>query len=204
MKRFGLEPFSNSVEDFSSGVKQGKNVRVGYKPEQDGGKLQYWYLCKLNQKDGEDEGLKGLRGMSPRRQGGMGSLEFSQVIVNTLPKGLMMFRNILSRIIPESLMDFIFKCAICSYENKSITDVRKHMDTCTAITAWLEGGCDPHTINAMFVKNISHWTGPKIGGLVHFQKFEDGSPQKLLDEVRELTAFLDVKDVETMRQFLLL
>ena len=57
-KRFGLEPFSLSTGEFSSGVRQGTNKIVGYKPEQSGKKIQQWYFCKLNRKDGESDGVK--------------------------------------------------------------------------------------------------------------------------------------------------
>ena len=69
------------------------------------------------------------------------------------------------------------------------------MDLCPAIITWVEGGCVTSTINPMFVKNIDHWTGQRIGGASHNQKFEIGEPQKLLEEVRRLTECLTVKNV---------
>ena len=69
------------------------------------------------------------------------------------------------------------------------------MDSCTEITKWVKGGCDPNTICPIFVKNINHWTGQKIGGDLHNQKFELGEEQKLLNQVREMTGSLIVKDV---------
>ena len=45
--------------------------------------------------------------------------------------------------------------------------------------------CDKH----------GHWTGQKIGGDLHHQKFKVGEEQELLTEVREKTGGLSVKDV---------
>jgi hypothetical protein len=70
------------------------------------------------------------------------------------------------------------------------------MDSCPAITTWVNGGCDPSTINPEFVKNVDHWTGEKLGGISHNQKFETDEPQKLLQEVRKKTMLLTVNDVE--------
>ena len=60
-KRFGLEPFSLSIKEFSSGVKQGNSKFVGYNPEKNGKKTQHWYFCRLNRVDGEDETVKKIK-----------------------------------------------------------------------------------------------------------------------------------------------
>ena len=72
LKRYGLEPFSNSMEDFSAGVRYRNNVRVGYRPEEDGGRLQHWYLCKLNQRDGEDQNHKRIKREVTKKPGWFG------------------------------------------------------------------------------------------------------------------------------------
>ena len=69
------------------------------------------------------------------------------------------------------------------------------MDLCSAIDKWVERGCDVNEINPMFVKNIDHWTGQKIGGALFNQKFQTGEPEKLLKEVRKRTEFLTVRNV---------
>ena len=69
------------------------------------------------------------------------------------------------------------------------------MDLCSAIDKWVERGCDVNDINPMFVKNIDHWTGQKIGGALFNQKFQTGEPEKLLKEVRKRTEFLTVRNL---------
>ena len=73
------------------------------------------------------------------------------------------------------LKQFHFKCTHCTFENKQLNEVRKHMDFCSAIDGWVERGCDVSKINPMFVKNIDHWTGQKIGGALFNQNFKQGN-----------------------------
>jgi hypothetical protein len=71
-KRFGLEPFCLNTKEFSSGVKQGTNKNVGYKPEKSEKKIQQWYFCKLNRKDGESDGVKKIHRDVTKKPGWFG------------------------------------------------------------------------------------------------------------------------------------
>jgi hypothetical protein len=102
---------------------------------------------------------------------------------------------------PGMSQDYVYKCPICGFENKSsITAVRKHMDLCTKIAEWVKDGCSPDKICSIYVTNIKHWSGQKIGGDLHNQKFKLGEEQELLTEVREKTRGLSVKYVISASQ----
>jgi hypothetical protein len=194
-KRYGLEPYCNSLEEFSYGVWLGTNEKVGYHPEMIGSSKQHWYICQLNEKDGKTGDVKKIARSVSKKPGWLGQdgifrgdCQYYAQRVDDIRKHFLSQHPGISR-------DFVYKCPVCLFGNKSITAVRKHMDTCAAITEWVKGGCSPDTLCSIYVTNIKHWTGQKIGGDLHHQKFKAGEEQKLLAEVREKTGGLSVKDV---------
>ena len=50
--RYGLEPYCNSIQEFTYGVDIGINKKIGYEPEIVNGKNKNWYTCQVNLKDG--------------------------------------------------------------------------------------------------------------------------------------------------------
>jgi hypothetical protein len=70
------------------------------------------------------------------------------------------------------------------------------MNSCTSILTWVKDGCDPSVINQDFVRNVKHWTGEKTGGLAHNEKFQTDECERLLQELRNKTSPLILKDVE--------
>ena len=146
-KRFGLEPFCTNIKEFSSGVKQGTNEIVGYRPETIAKKRQHWYFCKLNQKDGESDNVKKIHRDVTKKPGWF---EDSSIFVGDCHYVSSRLDDVRKHFIthhPRISSDYIFKCTNCTYKNKKITETRKQMDSCPAIITWVEGGCDPSTIN---------------------------------------------------------
>ena len=72
------------------------------------------------------------------------------------------------------------------------------MNSCTSIITWEKDGCDPSVINQDYVRNVKHWTGEKSGGLAHNEKFQTDESERLLQELRNKTMPLTVKDVENV------
>jgi hypothetical protein len=142
-KRYGLEPYSISTEEFSYRVKQGTNTKVGYHPEQCGKSTQHWYTCKLNQKDGETGDVKRITRFVTKKPGWIGQSGIFPGDCEYFAQRLDDVRKHFLSQHPGISRDFIYKCSICSYENKSITGVRKHMDSCTDITKWVKGVATP-------------------------------------------------------------
>ena len=199
-KRFGLEPYCNNTKEFSHGAWQGTNEIVGYHPDESGTSIQHWYICHLNQKDGITSDVKRIARVKSKRPSWLGQDGiFRGDCAYYSQKADDIRKHFLSQH-PGMSQDYVYKCPICGFENKSITAVRKHMDLCTEIAEWVKEGCSPDKICSIYVTNIKHWSGQKIGGDLHNQKFKPGEVQELLAEVREKTRDLSVKDVISASQ----
>ena len=65
-------PYCKITEEFSYGVKQGTNKRVGYNPEKVGKSTQHWYTSQLNRKDGEIGDVKRIARNVTKKPGWLG------------------------------------------------------------------------------------------------------------------------------------
>jgi hypothetical protein len=193
--RFGLEPYCNSPEEFSHGVWLGINEKVKYNPEVINAKKQNWYTCQVNENDGKTSDVKRIARSSSRKPGWLGQTGIFRGDCHYYAQRIDDIRKHFLSQHPGISKDFVYKCPVCLFGNKSITHVRKHMDICVGITEWVESGCSPSKLCPIYVKNIKHWSSQKIGGDLHHQKFEAGEEQQLLTKVREKTGGLSAKDV---------